>query len=584
MMLQALVKYYEQLLDDDEIDVARLGWWPERIKYWLVLSDEGCLLSIIPSEDEHGAIRFVPMFDGRSGKKIKPRVLCDNPMYLLGIDSNEDTEWAQQCFNATRDKHLELLDSVDSRAADAVRKFFRSWNPEHAFDNQAVERMKGSLFKNKPLLAFRFEGADVLDDPAIRAACDASSHGSTGAEEGVCLVTGERSPIARLHLPIDGVFKAPSTDVKLVSFNERAYESYGHDKGQGLNAPVSEYAVFAYATALNYLLSAANHYVRLGDTTIVYWCASHDRACCSMMSLFLGAMQGDSVDIKEDPDEALNTLLDAMSKGYAIDDVDVDAQFHILGLSPNKSRLAVRFFYTSTFGSLLNNVSRHYDCLDIQHAPFEKEHLTPYHLLNEVENPNSKNKSVSPILVSGLMRAIVLGSPYPEALYQNALLRTWATQDDDERFLKKVTRGRAAIIKAYLMRNKSKEVSVELDGKRSDTPYVLGRLFAVFEAIQDNASPGLGSTLKNRFFNSASTTPASVFPAVIKNGQNHLAKLHRDNLGLSVIYSRLLDDLFAEIEEFPKRLTREEQGAFILGYYHQHRERFKGTENASAEE
>ena len=582
MMLQALVKYYEQLLDDDEVDIARPGWCSKRIGFWLELSEDGRLVNVIPSDEKRGTMRQVPEQVKRSSG-VAANVLCDTSSYLLGIDDKGKPERTQRCFEAAKLKNLEFLDSMESRAAHAVKAFFQTWDPERASDNLAIVRVGDALFKGA-FLVFRFEGRDVLDDPEIQEVWNSQYRTLSDSEEGVCLITGERLPIARLHPAIKGVYGAQTMGASLVSFNERSYESYGHDKEQGFNAPVSEYAAFAYATALNYLLSAPSHHVRFGDTTIVYWCERHDKTCCSMMSLFLGAMQGDSDDAEEDPDKALDAMLNAISKGHAVADVDMDARFHILGLAPNAARLSVRFFHANTFGSLLNNVSRHYECLKIQHAPFEKEHLTPYHLLNEVENPNSKNKSVSPILVSGLMRAIVLGSPYPEALYQNALLRTWATQDDDERFLKKVTRGRAAIIKAYLMRNKSKEVSVELDGKRSDTPYVLGRLFAVFEAIQDNASPGLGSTLKNRFFNSASTTPASVFPAVIKNGQNHLAKLHRDNLGLSVIYSRLLDDLFAEIEEFPKRLTREEQGAFILGYYHQHRERFKGTENASAEE
>lgn len=98
-------------------------------------------------------------------------------------------------------------------------------------------------------------------------------------------------------------------------------------------------------------------------------------------------------------------------------------------------------------------------------------------------------------------------------------------------------------------------------------PYVLGRLFAVLEAVQHKANPDINTTIKDRYFNSACATPAIVFPTLIKLAQKHLQKL---NAGWRKHYNKQITALMGMIhEDFPARMTRPEQGAFEIGYYHQ---------------
>lgn len=431
---------------------------------------------------------------------------------------------------------------------------------------------------------FRVDGREVLEDAAVASAWDkAYSQPSDDAVVMTCLVSGEKAPIARLHPSIKGVMGAQAMGASLVGFNARAFESYGHDEEQGLNAPVSERATFAYTTALNYLLSDRKHHVRLGDTTVVYWADKSDDACAEIMCDLLnprppepGSESGAGAD--SDPDQLIDDVMTKLASGLPIAEVELDANFFVLGLAPNAARLSVRFFQRDTFGAMLENVKKHYGRLEIARAPYEKKYLTPYRLLAETENPNAKQAAATSILGGALMRSILGDQRYPEALYENAILRVRATQDNDERHTRKVTRGRAAIIKAYLLKNcgrSEEDVTVGLNEERTDAPYVLGRLFSVLESIQEASSSNLNATIKNRYYDSASATPSVVFPLVINLSDKHLKKLERDNKGLAVHYGKMRGELLDKIDAFPKRLTLEEQGDFILGYHHQTQKRYE---------
>lgn len=582
MILQALADYYEQLIIEHPERVSRPGWCSRQVAFMLELSSEGKLVGVIPSSEKRGWMRSVPEQAKRT-VGITANLLCDNATYLLGIDTKGKPERALQCFEAAKERHLAFLADVDSPSAAAVKAFFDAWDPSAAAENPIVTAAGEELLAGGNLV-FRVDGHEVLEDAAVASAWDqAYSQPSDDAVVMTCLVSGEKAPIARLHPSIKGVMGAQAMGASLVGFNARAFESYGHDEEQGLNAPVSERATFAYTTALNYLLSDRKHHVRLGDTTVVYWADKSDDACAEIMCDLLnprapepGSESGASTD--SDPDQLIDDVMTKLASGLPIAEVELNANFFVLGLAPNAARLSVRFFQRDTFGAMLKNVKKHYDRLEIARAPYEKKYLTPYRLLAETENPNAKQPAATSILGGALMRSILSDQRYPEALYENTLLRVRATQDNDERHTRKVTRGRAAIIKAYLLKNcgrSEEDVTVGLNEGRTDVPYVLGRLFSVLESIQEASNPGLNATIKNKYYDSASATPSVVFPLIIKLSDKHLKKLERDGKGLAVHYERQRGELLNRIDAFPKRLTLEEQGDFILGYHHQTQKRYE---------
>ena len=493
--------------------------------------------------------------------------LCDNSSYLLGVDAKGKPTRTAECFAAAKELHRKLLEQADSPTARAVVRFFECWNPAQAINHPTLQEDWDDLLKGGNLI-FWYGNGPVTQDPVVADAWTQHYEAADDAAESIrCLVTGRCGPLARLHPNIKGVAGAQSSGASLVSFNASAFCSYDHE--QGANAPVSEYAAFAYAAALNTLLSDRDRVCRVGDTTILCWAAGGDS---NYQDYFIANMFGDSY--------SENDLLDTLhhlAKGEHItwndNQLAPDTRFYVLGLAPNAARLSVRFFWQNTFGRMARNLARHYDRLNIIRPAYDKFPTLPvWRLVQETvrkPSPDARPAEPNPRLAGDLLLAVLNDMPYPATLLDGTALRIRAERN--------VSRGQAAIIKAYYLRNSSnpklKEVmTVELNEQSTYLPYVLGRLFAVLEAVQQSANPGINATIKDRYFNSASATPSSVFPLLINLAQKHLAKLDG---GLSLYYQKKIADLIDRITQtLPARMTLPEQGAFQLGYYHETQKRY----------
>ena len=272
-------------------------------------------------------------------------------------------------------------------------------------------------------------------------------------------------------------------------------------------------------------------------------------------------------------------ILEALEKGKALDlseiQLDADQPFFILGLAPNAARLSVRFFWRDSFGNVLRNLSRHYKRMEIVRPSWDQtEYLGVWRMLYETVNQKAKDKKPLPNMAALTFQAILSDSRYPESLYENVLIRIRAEAG-------RVTRGRAAIIKACLIKNyqmNKGDDAVKLNEERNDAPYVLGRLFAELEAIQEEANPGINATIHDKYFNSACATPATIFPILLKLKGSHIKKLARKGAGYRISHEQKLTDLMGRLEEFPAKLNLKEQGDFILGYYHQVQKRYEKKE------
>lgn len=120
---------------------------------------------------------------------------------------------------------------------------------------------------------------------------------------------------------------------------------------------------------------------------------------------------------------------------------------------------------------------------------------------------------------------------------------------------------------------------MSMNPESAHVPYTLGRLFSVLEAIQSAANPGINATIKDKYFNSASTIPATIFPILVNLAQKHLRKIKGSSAGLAIFYEKQLTDLFLAVgDAYPTRLNLPQQGAFQLGYYHQTAARYQKKE------
>lgn len=581
MILQALTAYYEQLLRTGQISAP--GWENSfKVSYWLRIGADGQLLDLVDCRQmvPKGKKEVLAPRDMRVPAHVKrssgvaANFLCDNSTYLLGADEKGKPDRSRQCFEACAQLHHEILDGVDSPAARAILAFFGRWKPEKAPAHPLLAEHWKDITGNANLL-FDYEGPEgsVLstEDHAIQTAWQQYYNHKTPEDAAVvqCLVTGSMAPAAKTHPSIKGVLGAQSSGAALVSFNAPAFCSYGHEQGE--NAPVSEYAAFAYTTALNKLLADRDHCKRIGDTTVVCWAENAQPVYQDAMNLFLYGLPEDSSLKESDVSAALKALAQAQPVPFLDGTLQPDQHFYVLGLAPNAARLSVRFFLRDTFGCFAKNLQRHAEDLEIAHSPNERFQTLPlWALARETARVvPGKTPEISPQLTGDLLRAALTGGRYPATLLNGVALRIRAER--------KVNRGRAAILKAYYRRNYPTDINEEVFtvnlNNSTNVPYVLGRLFSVLEAVQNAANPGINSTIRDRYFNAACATPSTVFPTLIKLAQKHLQKLPDK---LAIHYNKQITELMSALPEegFPVRLNLPDQGKFEIGYYHQTQKRF----------
>lgn len=584
MILQSLVAYYEALARNGV--VQRPGWAYVRVSYKVILRADGTIRDIVSVKkaEKRGKKEVLVPWEIEAPERaettsgIEASFLCDKAEYLLGY-AKEDKNPIQK-WEASRKLHTDVLSHADSHMSMLLRRFFENYDPEMCGSMPLPKEVIADFEKGAILTFVDEDDQYAVGDPAIQEAWDNQYYGGVDAIHGCCLVTGKEDEIAIKHKSIKNLPNIKGDGPKLVAFNAPAFESYGKDGEQGLNAPVGRYAMYAYTTALNHLLGSnetRKQRVRIGDTTVVWWTLDDDR---EMTELF-GAMTFGSLDSSDEPadnDEA--TIAEVMRKLQNADEIGkLSDRFAkplcILGISPNAARLSVRFFYRDTFGAFVRNVQAHYDRLAIDKPEYEKPYLPLSELLLETvsKNVRDREKSISALLAGAVYAAIINDWRYPEMLYEQILCRIRAEHTVNAR--------KAAIIKAYLLKNTNMEkegLGMSLNEECKNQAYVLGRLFAELENAQYQAN-GV-SMLKERYLSSAATTPGLVFPSMLQMASYHIAKIKKDDgkpgAG-AAIEGRIvaLIDMLEGGKPFPARLNNTEQGLFLEGYYQQVQKNFR---------
>ena len=569
-VLQALTAHYEQLRARGE--APPYGYSRERIGYAIVLCDAGEPVAVSPLCDASGRTPGpkwceVPRAVRRTSQPAA-NFLWDKTAYVFGM--RRDRAARRPCaayreHHAFRTRHETLLAHADDEGLRALLRFVRAWEPQHYGTLAHAEDM---LDLN---VMFRLEGDDrgLHERPAARAVW-ADHLARARHPQGVCLVTGARGPIARVHPAVRGVRGTHSAGAALVACGLDTFASYG--KSQGANAPVSMEAAFAYTTALNALLAFdSRQRVRVGETTMVFWAdaTSDERAASETQALFSGAMAAEA-SAEEGAANAVLGTLRAIARGEPRADAKPKAlaatRFHILGLAANVGRVSVRFWYVDSFGGFARAIAAHFDDLRLEPAPWRSP-LSARRLLVEATRGRTA-EHVPPALGAALVRSIVHGGRYPRTLLATVIARMRA---------EKVVSGvRAAICRACLARDhrlgfEDREVPVSLNRDETHAAYRLGRLFAVYERVQRTALGAVNATIRDRYFGAASATPATVFPLLARKCMHHLATLRKgERRRLAHWFEGEIDAILDGLgTAFPRSLRLEDQGRFALGYHHQ---------------
>jgi CRISPR-associated protein Csd1 len=568
MILLSLAKYYERLRSEGEIRVPEMGFQEHPIPFIIVLNREGVFRGILDMRTGEGrgltARNFMVPKAVKRTSGIAANLLWDNPAYVLGCPKKDERKDPNKALKRAEQQHEAFVEEIrercrsvlDDEGVQAVLRFLEARDFSAIYQDPCWPEIE----KTGANLSFQLEGdwGLVCQRPrvqeAIRATC---SQG--GEPRQPCLVTGELDVPARLHAPIKGVRGGQSSGTNIVSFNLPAFWSY--QKAQGANAPVGGWAEFAYTTALNTLLAKdSGRRFQLGDEiTAVFWADKKHRMEEAFLELF-GEVppENSEADCRE-----LVSLLKSPQTGIP-PDLDPATRFFVLGLSPNAARLIVRFWYAGSVADLAAKMDRYFEDISMVQPKGELRYPSLSRLLGSLAPQRDKGK-LPPNLGAEFLRSVLQGLPYPKGLMEAAVRRARAERGVDY--------ARAALIKAVLVRQarvcgkETKEVGMSLDPGNEYVGYRLGRLFAVLEKIQEEANPGINTTIRERFYGAASATPVTVFPHLMKLKNHHLAKL--ENRRRVTHFERLIGQIIDGLESFPANMSLAEQGRFAVGYYHQ---------------
>ncbi len=584
MILQALYEYYQRKADDPESGLSPFGFEWKEIPFVIELDPEGRLIQIEDTRKSGGTKKKARAYLVPQGAKktsgIAANLLWDNVEYVLGIPRRVKAGQKKPDPGRVRQQNQAFLERIRSLPEPAQSDAGVQAVLAFLADIPCKQLLRLPIWKElrqNPIVTFRLAGESdlVCQRPVVkRIIAELAETAADSGTEGICLITGQKRNISRLHPAIKGVWGAQTSGANIISFNLDAFRSWG--KEQGDNAPVGERPTFAYTTALNHLLrKGSRQRLQVGDSSTVFWAEKESDFERLVPDIF-----GDPP--KDDPDrntEKIRALLHSIHAGRWTDD-ESQTRFYVLGLAPNASRIAVRFWQVTTVGELARCIVRHFKDIDIERGQKDPEFLPLSWMLRAIA-VQGKKENIPPRLAGEFLRAILEGKPYPRTLLNAAVQRCRAEG--------KVTRSRAALIKGCINRatrysnpENEEELTVSLDPKNTNIGYRLGRLFAVLEKIQKEASSGINTTIRDRYYGSASSTPRAVFPTLIKLSKHHLSKL--DNRGREVNFERWLGEILDAIDDFPAHLSLEDQGRFAIGYYHQRQNFFKKHDTESKTE
>ena len=567
----SLCGLYENLAKNPESGVALPDYSTVACSYVITISPAGEFIGIARAGNgKKRTLLTVPEQKGRTGPIPPPYFLCDNAKYLLGKGydnaAKKNIPTPERVLSSLA-FHRKIIGSSDDAGLCAVLAFLKNRAagvPIDILDDDLVYRGGSIVFRlrnAKNCIHDRAAAYKVWED-----FCDSALSPEL---RGQCLVTGKfNQPIAQVHTPLKGVADANKTGSALVSFNLGSAESYG--KSQGYNAPVSKKAMFMYTTALNHLLSDAKSRIRIGDTTVVFWTErSGENRDSSLISALLGS------EIPPDADspggfsrQEIDEIMKKVRSGNAAGDPYFQVKICILGLAPNAARISVRFWYEDTLENFIRNMGEHAENMQvIQSGKISPRVVSMGDILRCITVKSNKKwwEMVPSSYETALFGAIVSGDPYPSSVCAAVLMRIRAEAGDEFG----IDSIRAGYLKAYLLRyyqkrnltEKMKVVCVSLNQDSIDTAYSLGRLFAVIEALQQNVNGK--ATIRARYFASASANPKLVFPKLLDVAQHLIAKT------AGKYFDNQIEAVLSGIKEFPAALNLENQGKFVLGYYHQ---------------
>ena len=481
----------------------------------------------------------------------------------------------QSCLDAFKNKLISIFHSYpDSYELSLVCKFYQQDKDDilsSIKQDSLWEDIKKNLSKKYSTFSFRIED-DLKIIAEKKELLQLDEAEEMNGEKDICLITGDRGVV--VDTTTATMIPGSQATAKLVAFQVNSgYDSYGKKKCG--NAPISKTAEFAYTTALNAMLQKGSHNkFSVGNRTFVFWASSNSEAAEQTEgSLF--DLLGYTEEEGDDPNAKIEQVRKVFTAIYSGSlKTSLEDRFFILGLAPNSARIAVVYWSESSLREFAGKILQHFKDMEIIDTRKEgKPYMGIKDMLAAV-TLSGKQSEATPNLPEAIVNSIFQGTPYPFTLFSACIRRIRAEAGSKDA----IRIARMAIIKAYLNRTNSnnKKIEIMLDKSNTNQGYLCGRLFAVLDKIQVDANGG--SSIRERYMNAASATPASVFATILNLSSHHMEKL--SNQGKKIFFEKMKQEIMDKIPAtgFPAHLDLQDQGRFFIGYYHQKQEFFTKKE------
>ena len=542
---------------------------PTRIKWLVELGRDGSFRGFVNTVPENArgpekrGKEYLAPHLVRTAGAIRPKLLADRADYALGVCPSDvgKRERVVQAHDAFCDLTCQCAESLHDPGVQAVATFLGAGE---------VSRLPlPEDFNAGDIVSFLVDGELLIGSPAVRGWWAARNEPDPDPEKArYCLGCGEQRTLAARHpVSIKGIPGGQSSGMQLISANENAFESYG--LRASLVAPVCHTCAEQYAQALNALLRDEDTHLNVGGAALVFW--TRQETGFSPTALLS----------RPGPEDVARLVQSALGKSPSRVD---EGDFYACAFSASGGRVVVRDWTTTTIGSVQESLARFFVSQALVDPSSEPGR--PLGVFALAASIVREAKDIEPQTVKALVHQALFGGRLPNNLLQRALARsrTGGSAGPGSSGSNVMPRSRAVLIKMVLASGLPEEEArrmESLDTSNREPAYLCGRLFAELERAQ-RLAVGAKATINDRFYGSASTTPVTVFPTLMRGSQNHLAKLRKTRRGAYAGIQAAIEEIVAGLPSFPRVLTLREQGMFALGYYHQRAEnRRRASEHAT---
>ena len=579
MILKALYDYYKR-----NGNLPKKGLEFKEIGFLLVLNRKGNFIRFEDRriDNKHAQEFLVKKSVGRTSAP-KANYLYDNSAYVFGYSDKEDdsTKYFKEFKSKVEAIHKVFPNSPDLKAIYAFYQNDRETIIKALEGDSLWSEVVKNLNKKYSTFSFLIEGDTKI--VAEKQEFLSLSDEQECTDGKICLILGNKSHIVETTAAT--MIPGSQATAKLVSFQVKSgYDSYGKNKGN--NAPISKEAEFAYTTALNYMLrSDSRNKFLIGNRTFVFWASKNDEVG-KQTEECIWDMFGFNDSNDDDPNHGIEQVRKVFRAIYSGSlQTTMDDKFYILGLAPNTARIAVTYWAEIPLKVFAERINNHFDNMEI--VDNERKIPKPYMGLRSIVSSialdgkiNGKDSKLTPNLPEAVVKSIFQGLPYPYTLFVACIHRIRAEQQvpkehkEEMKWLDTMV-CRIAIIKAYLNRlnNNEQKIGIMLDKENKNQGYLCGRLFAVLDRKQEKARNQ--RSIRERYMNSASSTPSIVFPTILNLSSHHEKELKDDKE--RIWFEKLEQDIMKRIsaDGFPAHLDLQDQGRFFVGYYHQRQDFFE---------